>query len=247
MHLDDHSDIPFYQQLFDQLRADIEDGTRPAGAKLPSIRGLAGDLGCARNTVEQAYHLLTQEGYVESRPGSGYVVQNVAYLQPTAASPACAVLLGSPARRARYDFTYGNLEPGTFPALAWRTITDDVLLSVESAGCDAYNDPFGEEALRVAIAWRIATQRDIDCTPGQVIVQGGTQTSVQNLLALFDGAADTVAMEDPGYDGVRSVIERARFAIAPCRVTEGYDAFLEDLEASGARLVYLTPSSQFPT
>ena len=101
MHLDDHSDIPFYQQLFDQLRADIEDGTRPAGAKLPSIRGLAGDLGCARNTVEQAYHLLTQEGYVESRPGSGYVVQNVAYLQPTAASPACAVLLGSPARRAR--------------------------------------------------------------------------------------------------------------------------------------------------
>ena len=105
------------------------------------------------------------------------------------------VLLGSPARRARYDFTYGNLEPGTFPALAWRTITDDVLLSVESAGCDAYNDPFGEEALRVAIAWRIATQRDIDCTPGQVIVQGGTQTSVQNLLALFDGAADTVAME----------------------------------------------------
>ena len=74
MHLDEHSDIPFYQQLFDQLRADIEDGTRPAGAKLPSIRGLAGDLGCARNTVEQAYHLLTQEGYVESRPGSGYVV-----------------------------------------------------------------------------------------------------------------------------------------------------------------------------
>ena len=99
----------------------------------------------------------------------------------------------------------------------------------------------------MAIAWRIATQRDIDCTPGQVIVQGGTQTSVQNLLALFDGAADTVAIEDPGYDGVRSVIERARFAIAPCRVTEGYDAFLEDLEASGARLVYLTPSSQFPT
>lgn len=210
---------------------------------------MAADLGCARNTVENAYALLAQEGYVKSRPGSGYIVQNVAFVQADADRGALLAepLIGAKASRARYDFTYGDLEPGTFPALAWRTITDDVLLSVESAGCDAYNDPFGEEALRVAIAWRIATQRDIDCTPSQVIVQGGTQTSVQNLLALFDGAADTVAMEDPGYDGVRSVIERARFAIAPCRVTEGYDAFLEDLEASGARLVYLTPSSQFPT
>lgn len=78
-------------------------------------------------------------------------------------------------------------------------------------------------------------------------MQGGTQTSVQNLLTLFDAARDTVAMEDPGYDGVRSVIERARFAIKPCRVTDDVRVFLSDLESSGARLAYLTPSSQFPT
>lgn len=247
MHLREHSATPFYQQLFDQLRGDIESGARAAGSKLPSIRSLARDLGCARNTVEQAYHLLVQEGYVKSRPGSGYVVQNVAYLQPTASSPACSALWGHPDRRPRYDFTYGNLEPGTFPASAWRAITDDILLSVESRGCDTYNDPYGEEDLRTAIAWRIATLRDINCTPSQVIVQGGTQTSVQNLLTLFDGAHDIVAMEDPGYDGVRSVIERTRFSIAPCRVNANADAFLDDLEDSGARLAYLTPSSQFPT
>ena len=118
---------------------------------------------------------------------------------------------------------------------------------MEAAGCDAYNDPFGEESLRAAIAWRLVTQRDIDCTPEQIVVQGGTQTSVQNLLTLFDAARDTVAMEDPGYDGVRSVIERARFAIKPCRVTDDVRVFLSDLESSGARLAYLTPSSQFPT
>ncbi|MFR7404645.1 MAG: PLP-dependent aminotransferase family protein, partial [Coriobacteriaceae bacterium] len=246
MHLDEHSDIPFYRQLEAQLREGIESGTYPTGSRLPSIRGLAADLGCARNTVEQAYHLLVQEGYVESRPGSGYVVQNVAYLQPNAATPACAVLLGDPRHAARYDFTYGNLEHGTFPALAWRTITDDILLSVEAAGCDAYNDPFGEEGLRAAIAWRLATQRDINCTPEQLIVQGGTQTSVQNLLTLFDAARDSVAMEDPGYDGVRSVIERARFAIRTCRVTDGSHVPLRPRDL-GARLAYLTPSSQFPT
>lgn len=116
MHLDEHSDTPFYRQLEAQLREGIESGTYPTGSRLPSIRGLAADLGCARNTVEQAYHLLVQEGYVASRPGSGYVVQNVAYLQPDASAPSCAVLLGGSRRKARYDFTYGNLEPGTFPA-----------------------------------------------------------------------------------------------------------------------------------
>ena len=137
MHLDEHSDTPFYRQLEAQMREGIESGTYPTGSRLPSIRGLAADLGCARNTVEQAYHLLVQEGYVASRPGSGYVVQNVAYLQPDASAPSCAVLLGGSRRKARYDFTYGNLEPGTFPATAWRAITDDILLSVEAAGCDA--------------------------------------------------------------------------------------------------------------
>lgn len=249
MHLDDRLDTPLYQQLFDQLRHRIEEGGQPEGSRLPPIRSLAADLGCARNTVENAYALLAQEGYVKSRPGSGYIVQNVAFLQVDAdrSQAPGEKLLGADENRVRYDFTYGNLEPGTFPAAAWRAITDDILLSVERTGCDAYNDPFGEEALRSAIAWRLATQRGIDCTPSQIIIQGGTQTSMQNLLALFDGARDVVAMEDPGYDGVRTVVERARFALAPCRVGAGADVFRADLEASGARLAYLTPSSQFPT
>ena len=249
MHLDDRLDTPLYQQLFDQLRHRIEEGGQPEGSRLPPIRSMAADLGCARNTVENAYALLAQEGYVKSRPGSGYIVQNVAFLQVDAdrSQAPGEKLLGADENRVRYDFTYGNLEPGTFPAAAWRAITDDILLSVERTGCDAYNDPFGEEALRSAIAWRLATQRGIDCTPSQIIIQGGTQTSMQNLLALFDGARDVVAMEDPGYDGVRTVVERARFALAPCRVGAGADVFRADLEASGARLAYLTPSSQFPT
>ena len=109
MHLDEHSDTPFYRQLEAQMREGIESGTYPTGSRLPSIRGLAADLGCARNTVEQAYHLLVQEGYVASRPGSGYVVQNVAYLQPDASAPSCAVLLGGSRRKARYDFTYMSI------------------------------------------------------------------------------------------------------------------------------------------
>ncbi len=175
MHLDDRLDTPLYQQLFDQLRHRIEEGGQPEGSRLPPIRSMAADLGCARNTVENAYALLAQEGYVKSRPGSGYIVQNVAFVQADADRGALLAepLIGAKASRARYDFTYGDLEPGTFPAMTWRAITDDILLSVESAGCDAYNDPFGEESLRAAIAWRLSTQRGIDCTPAQIVIQGG--------------------------------------------------------------------------
>lgn len=259
MHLSDQSATPLYRQLFDQICARIERGDYPVGSRLPSIRALAADLGCARNTVEAAFRLLIQEGYVESRPGSGYVVQNVDYLHhntpPGNLSQSVRTqtrltpeeLIGQPVSPIRFDFTYGDLEPGTFPATVWRTLTDDILLSVESTECDAYNDPFGEEGLREAIAWRLATQRDINCTPGQIIIQGGTQTSVQNLLALFNAATDKIAMEEPGYYGVRSVLTRAQFKVVPCRVDTTLETFLSDLYNSSARLVYLTPSSQFPT
>ena len=145
MHLDDRLDTPLYQQLFDQLRHRIEEGGQPEGSRLPPIRSMAADLGCARNTVENAYALLAQEGYVKSRPGSGYIVQNVAFLQVDAdrSQAPGEKLLGADENRVRYDFTYGNLEPGTFPAAAWRAITDDILLSVERTGCDAYNDQIG--------------------------------------------------------------------------------------------------------
>ena len=117
MHLDDRLDTPLYQQLFDQLRHRIEEGGQPEGSRLPPIRSMAADLGCARNTVENAYALLAQEGYVKSRPGSGYIVQNVAFLQVDAdrSQAPGEKLLGADENRVRYDFAYGNLEPPSPP------------------------------------------------------------------------------------------------------------------------------------
>jgi GntR family transcriptional regulator/MocR family aminotransferase len=270
MHLNEEADVPLYQQLFDTVRRDIEQGNYKKNDKLPSIRSLAADLGCSRNTVETAYSLLCQEGYIESRPGSGYTVQDISLLTLTAPlqgtplqgapstthlqaasapAPASAEATSSAQSappKLRYDFTYGDLEPGTFPATAWRTIIDDILLSIENTGCDAYNNPLGEPELREAIAWRLTTQRGIACSANNIVIQGGTTTSVLNLLTLFNPTTDIVAFENPGYDGVRKIIQRAHFKIAPCRVTTRSE-FLHDLNNSQAKLAYLTPSSQFPT
>lgn len=253
MHLDEGSSIPYYQQVYEHFHRGIAEGLYPAGGKLPSIRGLADELRCSRNTVEAAYQLLVQEGYVAARPGSGYVIQDISHLDVTPAASLPSerarpqrAAASQPKPQARYDFTYGNLQPGTFPALTWRTLTDDVLLSVEAVTADTYTDANGEWDLRAEIAWRLSMTRGIECAPEQVIIQGGTQASVQNLLTLFDPATDRVAMEDPGYDAVRSVFVRNRFDVAYCDVM-GSDAFMDDVLASDARLIYVTPSSQFPT
>ncbi|MBR5259126.1 MAG: PLP-dependent aminotransferase family protein, partial [Eggerthellaceae bacterium] len=208
---------------------------------------LADELRCSRNTVEAAYQMLVQEGYVASKPGSGYVIQNINHLDDLASNARKADSRPDKPMKARYDFTYGDLQPGTFPALTWRTLTDDAMLSVGIEAADTYTDPNGEWDLRAEIAWRLSMTRGIECTPDQVVVQCGTQPSIHRLLSLFNPATDIVAMEDPGYDVVRSVFELNHFRIHYCDVLSEHEKFIDDVLSSKAKLIYVTPSSQFPT
>lgn len=254
IQLNQRSKTPLYEQIYEQLQADIACGAYPGGSKLPSIRALSDDLNCSKNTVDAAYRLLMQEGYVWSKPGSGFVVERVLpdSFRIGAEGGEQRSSEGDPQddqglSPAQYDFTYGNLQEGTFPALVWKSLTSDVLLGTQADRANSYTDSAGELSLRAEIARSLAAQRGVQCRPEQVIVQSGTQAAVQNLLLLFNPATDTVAMENPGYDGVRTVFERNRFALHPCPVCEGLDAYLAAVRASNAKLVYTTPSSQFPT
>lgn len=249
MFLDEESQTPFYLQIFDQIRRNIQGGAHPAGGKLPSIRSLAGELQCSRNTVEAAYQMLVEEGYAASKPGSGYIVQDISHIDFTV--PSCSAVHLAPQQsnepEIHFDFNYGNLQAGTFPAQTWKTLTDDILLSVNAKPMDTYTDPLGELDLRAEVAWRLSMVRGVTCDPEQVIIQAGTQASIHNLLLLFDPQNDIIATEEPGYDAVRKVIERNRFQLSFCKVAGESADFVSDVEASQAKLVYVTPSSQFPT
>lgn len=246
MHLDENSTSPLYMQIFEHFRKVIEDGALTTDQKLPSIRGLASNINCSRNTVESAYRMLVQEGYAISRRGSGYVVQDVSILHATP-KPDTQEKAAPKEKCYTYNFTYGNLQKGTFPSSAWRNFTNDVLMGTESQMANEYTNPLGERSLRREIAFQLNLSRGIHCTPDQVIIQGGTQPSVQNLMALFNRKRDKVLMEDPGYDGTRKAFERSGFQVVPCRVDDGETTFLADVKKSGAKLAYVTPSSQFPT
>lgn len=69
----DH-EIPLYQQLYSFIRKEIETGRLRPGEKLTSKRKLAAHLKISQNTVATAYEQLAAEGYIISKPKSGYYV-----------------------------------------------------------------------------------------------------------------------------------------------------------------------------
>ncbi|MDR2106727.1 MAG: PLP-dependent aminotransferase family protein [Coriobacteriales bacterium] len=289
--LDRTSHKPLYRQVYEQLRDHIMSGDYPAGTKLPPIRRLADDLRISRNTVESAYLQLSQEGYVNSRAGSGFAVAPLDLMpegsqanqqersrsvikrlrptalwldepdettgaagqrrqpsasQPSASQPAAPQSSASQSS-VEYDFTYGNLQEGSFPAQVWRQLTNEALFGCDAYKVSIYTSSLGEQGLRRQIAQSLHITSGVNCHPSQVVIQAGTQASLYNLLTLFDPLRDVVAMEEPGYDGARRVFENARFRVLPVPVLEGDDAFIDGLYHSHARLAYVTPSSQFPT
>ena len=78
-------DKPIYEQIADQIRAQILSGALKAGDALPSMRLLARDLRISVITTKRAYEELEQEGFLASVPGKGCFVapQDPALLRET--------------------------------------------------------------------------------------------------------------------------------------------------------------------
>ena len=74
LEVDPGSGVPIYVQLVGGVRHALEVGTLRTGERLPTVRGLAGELKVAPNTVVKAYNELQRMGLIESRPGVGTVV-----------------------------------------------------------------------------------------------------------------------------------------------------------------------------
>lgn len=258
--IDKHSHTPAYRQLFLALRSDIENGVYRPGAKLPALRTLAGELGIARNTVEAAYTQLVKEGYLCSRRGSGYVVNDLDFSvlgesreTECAAEPRIssgADLGANPLGDnfgCTFDFCYGNKAGSSFPCATWRALTAEALSGDNIPGATSYSDRFGLPGLREHIARYLKDSRNITCSPRQIVLQAGTQEALHNIVTLVDHTQRRVAMEDPGYSAARSVFSSRSCQIDPMPVYKGEPDFLSALDGSNARLLYVTPSNQFPT
>ena len=226
-------------QLEERLRDAVRTGRLAAGARVPSTRALARDLGVSRRLVVEAYEQLAAEGWLASRRGSGTVVA----AQAAAAGPDARA---EPPRRApAYDFFPGVPDLAGFPRAAWVRATREVLHAMPDHAL-AYPDPRGAPALRAALAGHLRRTRGVVADPERVVVCAGT-TQALALLGRVLRAAGTaaIAVEDPGLLPHREVLAATGLKVVPVRV-DASGADVAAIAATGARAAVVTPAHQFP-
>lgn len=249
--------------VYDRLRVQMADGTLPAGARAPSTRGLAAELGVSRTTVTAAYEQLAAEGYLTTSTGRvARIARPLADLAPSelpntrlAQPPPCLSefghrlqAIGMPALPhtdpARFDFLYGAVAHRDFPILAWRRAYQAELLQQQHRLY--YAPPEGDPALRSALQGYLRRARGLVCDAEQILVVHGSQQAIDLCARLLLDAGDAFVFEDPGYLMARRCFEATG---AHCLATPVDVQGLETHrlpQDKKVRLAYLTPSHQFP-
>jgi GntR family transcriptional regulator/MocR family aminotransferase len=230
-------------QIEDRLREAIRDGALRPGARVPSTRDLARQLGVSRRVVVDAYAQLSAEGYLNLRQGARPRVSATAAGAGAGPAPAATA---PPPPRARFDFRPSTPDVSTFPRAAWLRSLREALSAVSDADL-GYGDPRGVIELRSALAEYLGRVRGVVADPDRVVVTSGyTQGLGLVCRALALAGARRVALEDPSNPEDAMVATRA--GLEPIRI--GVDAGgirLEDLIRADPDAVVLTPAHQNPT
>jgi GntR family transcriptional regulator / MocR family aminotransferase len=111
-----------------------------------------------------------------------------------------------------------------------------------------YGDPAGDAKLRAELAWRLRGTRGVARSPEQIVITNGAQQALDICARLLLSAGDHALVEEPGYEAARAAFRAAGAAITPVTVDrDGLDPAALPRRAPRMRLLYVTPSHQFPT
>lgn len=246
--IDTKNECPKYEQLYRQIKNKIMSGEWNYNKKLPASRQLAIDLKISRNTVEQAYQQLYAEGYLFSKPRSGYYVEQLdtSFLSQY---PYIALDSNIDERSAkdqcRYNFCYGKIDYKYVPFKVWKKLMMQCF-DEEIDGMVSYGNHQGERGLREQIAKYVGEYRGAKCSPDQIVVGAGTLHCLEVLCNLLNRTDEIIGFEDPGYGKARTVFKNFGLHVSPIDV-EKDGINVQQLDGSGATAVYVTPSHQFPT
>ena len=231
----DKENRPVYLQLYRQVRDDIIRGTFSFGCRLPSKRLIAAELNVSTVTVEHAYALLCDEGYVEPRERSGFFVtfrQADGFAVPTAKRASLPRLGCVPS-------TYPSFSLSILCRAMRRVLADyhDVLLE-KTANAGAIE-------LRDAIRQYLARNRGIHVDIGQIVIGSGAEYLYGLIVSLL-GRDRIYAIESPSYEKIEQIY---RTAGATCELlplsNDGIDS--EALRASHADVLHTTPYRSYPS
>ena len=243
-------------EIYRQIRRAITDGRLRPGDCLPASRDLARSLQVSRTTVTVAYDRLAGEGFLWSRIGAGTFVSN--HLGPAqkesrgvhsegALQPRPlwdSIRLTRPfAKPAEFDFRTGLPDASLFPHETWRRLLmRELRAQVATAG--VYDESGGHRGLREAIARHVGVSRGVQVSADDVTITNGAQQALDLIARALISPGDRVAVEDPGYAPPRYLFSSLGARVQGVPVDE--EGIVVEAIAPGTRLVYVTPSHQYP-
>lgn len=262
-HLDRQSARTLSRQLYRIFSQLILDGVLQAGEKLPASRTLAQECGLSRNTVVQAYEQLLAEGYVESYTGSGTFVsaavqaQQQAEMVDTLTLPTTVphwelstrgieMLSRAQASPQQWQpFVAGVPDVSLFPNQIWlrllrrhwKTAKPELLTYAHGAGY---------LPLREALIEHLRLARGVRGSAEQVLLISGLHQALSLTAHLLAEPGMTVWMENPGYWGASTVLKMAGLKVVPIAVDEEGLAPTAEQMREPPRLIFVTPSHQYP-
>ena len=248
--LDTKSLTPLYQQIEEYLKQEIQEGRLVAGMRLPSSRALSANLLVSRSTIETAYDQLVAEGYIEPVAYKGYYVCEIEgiYFQKAEYTKQnnpekTEIKQRRKLQKYRYDFALNGIAPESFPTHTWKQLAKQVL-SDSTEEIFAQGNPYGEDSFREAIAEYLYHARGVKCEKSQILVGAGNDYLLMVLATLFEGNKK-VAMENPTY--LSAWYDLKHTGCSMCTVkSDEMGICIEELEKTGADVVYVMPSHQFP-
>jgi len=240
--IDQNSKIPLHIQLYNELKSDIISNLK-IGDKINSIRKTSALYNVSKNTVEAAYSQLVAEGFIDSYPKSGYVVTDTNYNNFNTTNIETTIILEKQ-KEYLYDFNPARLEKNSFPLKLWKRIFTKVI--DDSLDFGAYTNSQGEYGLRKEISKYLISSRRVRCNPDQIIVSNGFLDSMQLLANMLQQTYKSFAIEEPGYHVAYKAFDGYGYKINKISLdTNGIK--IDELKKSHSKLVYITPSHQYPT
>jgi GntR family transcriptional regulator / MocR family aminotransferase len=270
VRLDRASSEPLYQQLYRQIREELESGSFDSSAsRVPSSRVLATTLGISRPTVNLAFSKLLAEGYLQARKRSGiFVADHLPATFLKAARPATIARTERSPRVARRvtrmtDFRTGRqLDVGVggppsvtlvaglpavdeFPIGIWERLREQVLAK-KGAHLLRYASSRGDIELRKAIAAYLCDFRGANCHADQIVVVGGTQQAMLACALALINEGEVAWIEDPVFHQARNVFAFVGAKTSPRPIDREGLVIGKCARQNSPRLILVTPSHQFP-
>jgi GntR family transcriptional regulator/MocR family aminotransferase len=249
VYLDKTSEIPLYEQIYNGLKQNIEEGRLERNYHLKSLRILEKELGVSRNTIDRAYQQLVAEGYIRAVHGQGYFVEDIGsdvFRDIVVPKPVSLPEHSSKKIKVKYDFEYESIESELFPWRKWKKYIHEALLLEESGSSISYESGKGNLKLRESLAGFLHRHRGVVCSPEQIVLCAGTQFAMDILTAVLPKEKHRIAFEEPGYNAMRYFLEENGYSITSIPVHDT-GIYTRLLDISNCNVLYITPSHHFPT